>query len=124
MATANPVIPKLLALDGCVGCCLVEAATGTLLGAAGGDGFDLAAAAARCTEAVRVQRRTLGALELPDRLEDILFTLGRQYHLIRPLARDDARLLYVVLDKAKANLALARHQLTAIERELTATASP
>jgi hypothetical protein len=58
------------------------------------------------------------ALALNDQIEDMLITLGKQYHLIRPLSTNDALFIYVVLDKVKANLAMARHQLTAIEKDL------
>jgi hypothetical protein len=58
------------------------------------------------------------ALNLNDQIEDMLITLGRQYHLIRPLSTNEALFIYVVLDKSKANLAMARHQLTQIEKDL------
>ena len=49
-------------------------------------------------------------------IEDILITLGRQYHLIMPLSsRAGAGLfLYLAIDKTRGNLALARHQLRTI----------
>jgi len=118
MADPREALPKILAFDGCLGCCLVDSVTGELLGTAGGDGLDLELAAARTTEAVRSQRATLQALGGTERIEDMLVTLGRQYHLIRTLGSNDAVFLYVVLDKARANLAMTRHQLAAIEREL------
>jgi hypothetical protein len=49
----------------------------------------------------------------------VLITLGAQYHLIRPLAGNDALFIYLVLDKAKSNLALARHKLGEVEATLT-----
>jgi hypothetical protein len=47
-------------------------------------------------------------LGLSDTIEDILITLGKQYHIIRPLQAKAGIFLSVVLDKAKANLAMAR----------------
>lgn len=117
MPEPRDTIPKLMALDGCVGCGILDGATGALLAAAGDATVELARA---CVEAMRAQRRTLQALGRAERVEDLLVTLGRQYHLIRPVAANDTLLLYVVLHKARANLAMARHQLTAVERGLVA----
>ena len=44
--------------------------------------------------------------------------MGDQYHLIRLVPNNLGLFLYLVLDKAKGNLALARYKLTDIERSL------
>lgn len=63
--------------------------------------------------------RALAALSIDDVIEDILITLGSQYHLIRPLASSHGSLfLYLALDRSRANLALARHGLKRIETSL------
>ena len=118
MANAKETLPKLMEIDGCIGCCIVDSNSGMMLGASGGGPISLEVAAAGNTEVVRSKRKTMKALNLNDQIEDMLITLGRQYHLIRPLGSNDALFIYVVLDKQKANLAMARHQLTQIERDL------
>lgn len=118
MATAKDTLPRLMEIDGCIGCCIVDSNSGMMLGAAGGGSISLEIAAAGNTEVVRSKRKTLKAINLQEQIEDILITLNRQYHLIRPLSTNDALFIYIVLDRAKANLAMARHQLTQIEREL------
>ena len=118
MATAKETLPKLMEIDGCIGCCIVDSNSGMMLGASGGGNVSLEVAAAGNTEVVRSKRKTMKALNLGDHIEDMLITLGKQYHLIRPLTTNDALFIYLVLDKQKANLAMARYQLGAIEKEL------
>ena len=118
MANTKETLPKLMEIDGCIGCCIVDSNSGMMLGAAGGGAMNLEVAAAGNTEVVRSKRKTMKALNLNDQIEDMLITLGRQYHLIRPLQINDALFIYVVLDKQRANLAMARHQLTSIEKDL------
>ena len=118
MANAKETLPKLLEVDGCIGACIVDSNSGMTLGAIGGNGIDLEAAAAGNTEVVRAKRKTMKALNLQDAIEDMLITLGKAYHLIRPLQSNDALFIYVVLDKSKSNLAMARHTLRNIEKDL------
>jgi len=107
-------------IDGAVGCCIVDSESGMMLGAAGGgDVFNLEIAAAGNTEVVRAKRKTMSSLALDDEIEDILITLNQQYHVIRPLRGNGALFIYVVLDKAKSNLAMARHVVAKLETQLT-----
>jgi predicted regulator of Ras-like GTPase activity (Roadblock/LC7/MglB family) len=119
MATAKETLPKLLEIDGCLGACIVDSNSGMMLGAVGGGNVNLEIAAAGNTEVVRAKRKTMKALNLNEQIEDILISLGKQYHLIRPLTSNDALFVYVVLDRSRANLAMARHLLTGLEKELT-----
>jgi hypothetical protein len=117
-------LKEAMAIDGAVGVALVDYESGMSLGTlGGGDGLDLDVAAAGNTEVVRSKMRVMSALALGDSIEDILITLGRQYHLIRLIGdgRDGGLtlFLYLVLDRERSNLALARHHLRRIEGDLT-----
>ncbi len=120
MAGPKEALPKLMEIDGCIGACIVDSNSGMMLATAAGTGvINLEVAAAGNTEVVRAKRKTMKALALHDQIEDILITLGKQYHLIRPLASNDSLFIYLALDKTKANLAMARHSLGQIERDLS-----
>jgi uncharacterized 2Fe-2S/4Fe-4S cluster protein (DUF4445 family) len=116
-------LKEAMNIDGAVGVSLVDWESGMSLGAIGGGKYlDLDIAAAGNTEVIRAKMRTMQSLRLDDTIEDILITLNKQYHLIRLLksSRSDQGLfLYLVLDRERANLALARHNLKRIESDLT-----
>ena len=85
MASLNESLSQLLSVDGALCAAVVDSSSGMLLGNAG-TGVDMELAAAGNTEVVRAKNKTLQALGLQDTIDDILITLGKQYHIIRPLA--------------------------------------
>ena len=115
-------LKEAMVIDGALGAALVDWDSGMPLGTLGGGKYlDLDLAAAGNTEVIRANVRALAALDLNDTAEDILITLGKQYHLIRLMTNADGAqnmFLYLALDRSKANLALARHQLKRIESDL------
>jgi len=118
MATAKEALTVLMQIDGIIGAMVVDSNSGMMLASAGGGPLNLELAAAGNTEVVRAKRKTVRSLGLQDSIDDILITLSRQYHLIRPLASNDALFIYIALDRTKANLAMARHSLSQAEKDL------
>jgi predicted regulator of Ras-like GTPase activity (Roadblock/LC7/MglB family) len=116
MATID--LSSLNDIDGFIGAALVDSDSGLVLGTAGGGALDLEMAAAGNTEVVRAKRKTMKSLGLQDKIEDVLISLTKQYHLIRPLDSNDAIFLYVALDRKQANLGMSRQQLKKFEKTL------
>lgn len=115
MSNLQASLDSFLTLDGGLCSALVDANSGMMLGQSG-TGVDLELAAAGNTEVVRAKLKTMNSLKLNDTIEDILITLGKQYHIIRPMASKEGIFIYVVLDKARANLALARRKVQDVEK--------
>jgi hypothetical protein len=116
-------LKEAMTVDGALGAALVDWDSGMTLGSlGGGKTLDLELAAAGNTEVVRAKMRTMQSLKLNDTIEDILITLDKQYHLIRLMTNADGAslMLYLALDRSKANLALARHYLKRTEQHLIA----
>jgi hypothetical protein len=103
--------------DGAMCAALVDYNSGMILGQ-DGSGVDLELAAAGNTELVRAKLKTMRSLGLEDTIEDILITLSKQYHILRPSTHHEGLFLYLVLDKTKANLALARRKVQDVENAL------
>ncbi|QIL70496.1 hypothetical protein G7048_09100 [Diaphorobacter sp. HDW4B] len=118
MANLNESLQDLMSLDGAMCAAVVDYNSGMMLGSIG-TGVDLELAAAGNTEVVRAKMKTMKALGLNDTIEDMLITLGRQYHIIRPSAKLAGIFIYYVLDSSRANLALARRKINDVEAKMT-----
>jgi hypothetical protein len=118
MTTLNDSMAACLQIDGAMAAALVDMGSGMAL-AKIGSGVNLDVAAAGNTEVLKSKLKTMASLGLKDTIEDMLITLGTQYHLIRPIPHKQGLFLYLVLDKTKGTLALARFKLMEIEKNIT-----
>ena len=107
-------LDQLIDLDGAIAAALVDSDSGMALGTAGG-GLNLDIAAAGNTEVIRSKAKVMSSLGIKDKIEDILISLGTQYHLIRPVTNHKNLFFYVVLGREKSNLAMSRMKLSEIE---------
>lgn len=117
MANIKQTMDELMRCDGAMCAALVDYNSVMILGQ-DGSGVDLELAAAGNTELVRAKLKTMRSLGLEDTIEDILITLSKQYHILRPSTHHEGLFLYLVLDKTKANLALARRKVQDVENAL------
>ncbi|MFJ5779967.1 hypothetical protein [Streptomyces sp. NPDC093094] len=122
MASVEVSLKEMMTgIEGAMGAAVVDYTSGMALGTlGGGKDLDLNIAAAGNTDVVRAKVRTMEHLGLQSEIEDILITLGGQYHLIRLVTgrNGNGLFLYLVIDKARSNLAMARHQLKRVEEQL------
>jgi len=113
-------LTALSKLGGFMGGCIIDRDTGMMLSSIGGDtGLDLELAGALSADIVNAQQASIDMLELHEAIEDVLVSLAEQYHLMRPLHDDPALFIYVVLDRTRANLAVARIKLKAVEAKVS-----
>lgn len=117
MANVTDTLSQILAIDGAMACALVDYTSGMTLGTAG-SGINLDIAAAGNTEVLRAKMKVAQALGLDGAIEDILITLTTQYHILRPMASQPGLFLYVVIDRVKGNLAMARFKISEVEKAL------
>jgi predicted regulator of Ras-like GTPase activity (Roadblock/LC7/MglB family) len=106
-------------VNGFLGAAIVDSDSGMFLGICGENGdIDVEMEAAANVEVMLAKYRVLEALNLEASVEDVLITLGRQYHVLRPVHCKPSVLIYAALDKRAANLALARMKIRDFENNL------
>ncbi|GAA3474567.1 roadblock/LC7 domain-containing protein [Nonomuraea roseola] len=124
MLGLDDCLAEVMAIPGALDAMVVDHASGMAVAATGADGdVDAARSAAAISETLRVTMDGL-AQSAPGgtvRVDDMLVTTDKGHHLLRPLGTpfESPLVIYVRLDRERANLALARFRLEAISRQLT-----
>jgi hypothetical protein len=103
----------ILAADGVRGAALIDIATGMIVCSGGVEGMDFPTAAASLADEVRSVRAVLGPDRPGGELEEISLVSEGRLHLSKVLdfLAADGMLLYVDLDRSRANIALASLQV-------------
>ena len=116
----GPTLAEAMHIEGALGAALVDYSSGEILGAES-TGLDLTVAAAGDSAVIRAKIASLVQLDLDDEIDEVFITLGTQYHLMRMVNDSETpRLfLYLVLDRSRAILAMARHKLVLAARQLS-----
>ena len=120
MATIDHSLDMAANIKGAFAVAIVDYDSGMTLGSRGGSPeFDLDVAAPGNSDVVRTKLEVMEKLGLRETIEDILITLDTQYHLIRPIhgSNEEKLFFYMALNRAQANLAMARRDLKVIERQ-------
>jgi CheY-like chemotaxis protein len=107
---ADGILAEAVKIDGAIGAALVQAASGKVLG-------HIAVGRVEMERPARIaEELAQAALQLDDRVEDIMLTLGKQYHVIRFLGPAQDLFVHLVLDRERASLGMARQQLAKLAR--------
>jgi predicted regulator of Ras-like GTPase activity (Roadblock/LC7/MglB family) len=101
------VLENLLSFDGAMCVALVDSETGMILGKAG-SGVDMDLAAAGASVTLRARLASVKALGGDEHIEDVLISLTSQVQIIHPLPRNPSIFTYLIGDKARSSLAMAR----------------
>jgi predicted regulator of Ras-like GTPase activity (Roadblock/LC7/MglB family) len=117
MSAIEQSLQELMQIEGTMGAAIVDYGSGMTLGSSG-SGVDLELAGAGNSEVVKAKMSTMESLGIEGQIDDILITLDTQMHVIRPTSKHDNLFIYLVLDKKKANLALARRKVHSVEDKL------
>ena len=116
-------IRSALSIDGTIGAAIGDWGTGFSLGQSSLNdnvfpSSKLEQAIALNAEVIKAKNRARDGLQITSPIEDILITLKDQYHLIRICEMTEGVFFYLVMDREKANLGLARIKLRQIEKGL------
>lgn len=119
-ARAVQQLSEMLTLDGLLGCAVVDATNGLILARESRDdeGLDLDVAAAASTQALKAHKSAARSMGLADAIEEVMTSAGSRHHIMRQLSRYPDLFLFVLLDRHRTNLALARYKLMEVEREM------
>jgi hypothetical protein len=101
------VLEKLLSFDGAMCVAVVDSETGMILGKAG-SGVDIDLAASGASVILRARLASIKALGGEETIDDVLISLSSQVQIIHPLPRNPTIFTYLIGDKAKSSLAMAR----------------
>lgn len=120
-ARARAALNDMLLIDGLLGCAVVDGTTGLVLARDERQGrpADLDLSAAASAQVLRAHRLAAHNMGLSDHIEEVMVSAGPRQQVLRTVTQHPELFLLLLLDKQKANLALARYKLMEVERGLT-----
>lgn len=117
---ATRVMTGMLAVEGLLGCAVVDSTTGLVLAreSRGESVVDMDLAGAACAQVLRAHRHAARSMGLPDQVDEVITSAGSRQQVMRTVSKLPDLFLVVLLDRQHTNLALARYQLMELERGL------
>jgi hypothetical protein len=113
VASLTDSLRQVTAVDGVRSAALVDIATGMVVRSAGEEGTEFLAAAVALADEARMARAALGPGRPGGDLEEISVITARRVHLSKVLGTrlGEGMLLFVDVDRARVNIALASLQV-------------
>ena len=105
------VLATLLSFDGALCVAVVDSETGMILGKAG-SGVEIDLAAAGASVILRARLASIKALGSDEKIDDVLISTTSQVQIIHPLPNNPSIFTYLIGDKSKSSLAMARFKAT------------
>jgi predicted regulator of Ras-like GTPase activity (Roadblock/LC7/MglB family) len=105
------VLEGLLSFDGAMCVAVVDSETGMILGKAG-SGVEIDLAAAGASVILRARLASIKALGSDEKIDDVLISTTSQVQIIHPLPDNPSIFTYLIGDKTKSSLAMARYKAT------------
>ena len=117
---ARHALSAMLALDGLLGCAVVDSTTGLVLAreTRADHPVDMDLAAACCSQVLRAHRQAARGMGLPEQIDEVMTSAGPRQQVMRTLSRYPELFLVALLEKHRTNLALVRFHLMEVERGL------
>ena len=117
---ADRAVATMAGIEGLLGCAVVDAATGFTLArqSCEGEPVHLELAAAGGAQVLRAHQQASTSMGLDHDIEEIMTSAGGRHHVLRTVSRHKGLFLFALLDKKRANLALARYKLMEAEQAL------
>lgn len=117
---ADRAVAAMLGIEGLLGCAVVDAATGFTLARQSREDqpVHLELAAAGSAQVLRAHQQSARSMGLDDEIEEIMTSAGGRHHVLRMVSHHKGLFLFALLDKQRANLALARYKLMEAEQGL------
>ena len=119
-AHARAALAGMLAMEGLLGCAIVDSITGLVLACETRPEItvDMDLAAAACAQVMRAHRHAARSMGLGEQVDEVMTSAGPRQQVMRTVSRQPDLFLVALLDKHRTNLALVRFRLMEIERGL------
>ncbi|HEY4151887.1 MAG TPA: hypothetical protein VGM38_01060 [Pseudolysinimonas sp.] len=105
------VLETLLSFDGAMSVAVVDSDSGMIMGKAG-TGVEMELAAAGASTILRARLASTKALGAKEKIDDMLISLSSTVQIIHPLPSNPTVFTYLIGDKSKSSLAMARFKAT------------